>query len=131
MSLKFFYNGIKGADGKLQKASYSMSNWVTKPHDMIRIYGKHYQDFSQEVRQAFIVENGSDSQTDYFEDDHIDVYPQHPLYGEVKAALLKQEAHRHKKWIGYQKQNPNGPCFCGSAHGYGSCQTSKLTQEVA
>ena len=94
MSLKFFYNGIKASDGKLQKASYSTANWINKPAEMIRIYGKHYNNFSEEIRAAFKVEDGTDFQSDYFENEHIDVLPTHPLYAQVKAALEKQLAHR-------------------------------------
>lgn len=118
MSLKFFYNGIKGSDGKLQKASYSIANWINKSQTMIRIYGKHYKSFSEEVQQAFKVEDGSDMQSDYFEDEHIDVYESNPLYAEVKAALLKQQAHRSAKWA----KCGIVQCFCGKVHIYGSCQ---------
>lgn len=87
-NLKFFYNGIKAADGKLQKCYYSTANWINKPQDMIRIYGKNYKSFSAEVQAAFKVEDGSDMQSDYFENEHIDVLPTHPLYGEVLKALM-------------------------------------------
>jgi hypothetical protein len=123
--LKFFYNGIKGSDGKLQKASYSIGNWATKPASMIRIYGKNYENFSDEIHQAFKVEDGTDLMTDYFENQHIDVYETHPLYAEVKTALLKQEAHKNIRW---EKKGPI-QCFCGSIHIYGSCQ--RKLQEVA
>ena len=90
--LKFFWNGIKGTDGKLQKAFYATDNWITYPKDMIRIYGKNYANFSEEVQDAFEVKDGSDLMSDYFENQHIDVLPTHPLYGQVKEALEKYKA---------------------------------------
>lgn len=125
MGLKFFYNGIKGSDGKLQKASYSIGNWATRPQDMIRIYGKHYKSFSVEICEAFKVEDGTDFQSDYFENEHIDVLSTHPLYSQIREALLKQEAHKNAKWEKRGVVN----CFCGSVHVYGSCQ--RKLQEVA
>lgn len=86
--MKFMYNGIKGSDGKLQKCWYSTANWLNKPQEMIRIYGKGYKSFSAEVKAAFIVEDGTDVMSDYFETEHIDVLPTHPLYAEVFHALL-------------------------------------------
>ena len=93
--LKFFYNGIKDSDGKLQKAQYGLGPWTTLPSDTITIYAKRYRSFSKEVQQAFTVENNSDSRTDYFENDKIRVSSTHPLYAEVKAAALKAQARHH------------------------------------
>lgn len=93
MSLKFFYNGIKGSDGKLQGADYSLGGLWNSPTETITIYGKRYRDFSKEIHEAFVVINNSDCQSDYFEQDHIRVEPSHPLYQQVKAAYLKQKAH--------------------------------------
>lgn len=92
--LKFFWNGIKDSDGKLQRADYSGGPWLNLPSDCITIYGKRYRSFSAEVQAAFKVENGTDFQTDYFENDRIRVWSSHPLFAEVKAALAKQDAHR-------------------------------------
>jgi hypothetical protein len=91
-NLKFFYNGIKGSDGKLQKCSYHDGELYHHPVGTITIYARGYVHFSQEVAEAFAVENNSDSQTDYFEKDTIRVAPTHPLYVVVKAALDKREA---------------------------------------
>lgn len=96
MSLRFFWNGIKGSDGKLQRCSYSDGKLYHHPEGTITIYAKHYRDFSAEVRQQFQVENNSDMQTDYFENDSIRVTPDHPLYGQVKAALAARNAHYDK-----------------------------------
>ncbi len=85
--LKFFWNGIKGADGKLQRAFYSVGQLVNAPEGTITIYAKDGR-FNAEVRQHFEVLNDSDSMTDYFEDDRIRVSPDHPLYAQVGGGAL-------------------------------------------
>lgn len=105
-NLKFFWNGIKGLDGKLQKASYSDGQLLNHPSGTLTIYAGTRGNagcsrFKADVRQAFAVENDSDSMTDYFESDRIRVTPDHPLYAAVKAAMEARTAHyanRHKKW---------------------------------
>ena len=92
MTIKFFYNGLKGSDGKLQKCSYSDSELINSPAGTITIYGRSYVGFSAEVADAFAIENDSNIQTDYFEHDRIRVVPSHPLYAAVKAALDKRQA---------------------------------------
>ncbi len=99
--MKFFYNGIKGSDGKLQGCSYSYGPYVNLPENCITIYGKKYRDFSAEVREAFTIENNSDCQTDYFENDRIRVMPSHPLYEQVKEAMLKHKAHNDVRFQKY------------------------------
>ena len=94
--MKFFYNGIKGSDGKLQKCYYADGPYHNLPSDCITIHGKHYKGFSEEVRNTFKVENGTELQTDYFENDRIRVFSSHPLYAQVKAAYEKQELHSNQ-----------------------------------
>ena len=96
-NLRFFYNGIKTAEGRyagqLQKAWYSDAKLCNSPAGTITIYARDYEHFSAEIRAAFVVVNNSDSMTDYFENDRIRVEPSHPLYAEVSAALNKMKAH--------------------------------------
>ena len=92
MAIKFFYNGIKGSDGKLQKCSYSDTPLYHHPAGTITIYGRRYIHFSQEVADALAIENDSDIQTDYFENDRIRVVPTHPLYEAVKLASDRRKA---------------------------------------
>lgn len=92
MAIKFFYNGIKGSDGKLQKGSYSDGELYHHPAGTITIYANNYRRFSQEIAEAFTIENDTDYQTDYFDEDRIRVVPSHPLYAAVKAALDKRQA---------------------------------------
>ena len=96
--LRFFWNGIKGSDGKLQSCIYSDSPLLHSPAGTITIYARHYRPFSTEVREAFTVENDSDMMTDYFESDRIRVTPTHPLYFHVKAVLIAREAHYERRF---------------------------------
>jgi hypothetical protein len=97
-ALRFYWNGIKDAkDAKLQKAGYSAGSLRSSPEGTITIYARHYQRFSAAVRAQFFVENGTDTQSDYFENDRIRVTPDHPLYGQVVAAFEAQELHNAKR----------------------------------
>lgn len=95
--LKFYWNGIKEDGGELQRAFYSYGNLVNYPHDTITIYGRDYKSFSKGVYAAFTVQNDSDMQTDYFEQDRIRVVSGHPLYEQVLAAYEAFKAHADKR----------------------------------
>ena len=45
--LKFFYNGIKGSDGKLQKCWYSDGQLIGFPVGTLTIYAREYSHFSR------------------------------------------------------------------------------------
>jgi hypothetical protein len=95
----FYYNGIKEQKGaKLQKCHYSGGPYTTLPAGTITIYARNYARFSSMVADWFTVENGTDIQTDYFENDRIRVTPNHPLYPAVKAALDAQTARHEKRY---------------------------------
>jgi hypothetical protein len=95
--LKFFYNGIKADGGKLEKCHYSAGPYTPESKlsdDTISITAREYVRFTAAIQQAFVVTNGTDTMTDYFEKDRIRVAPAHPLYAQVKAAHDAQTAHR-------------------------------------
>lgn len=87
---KFMYNGIK-IDGVLHKGSYSGGSLRGYPEGTITIYAnRRFPKMAD-----FEIQNDTDTQTDYFDDDKIRVTPDHPAYAEVKAAYVKQnEKHR-------------------------------------
>jgi len=91
-ALRFYWNGIKAGDGKLQRCSYSSYQDGT-----ITVHAKDYRRFSQEVRQAFTVENGTDTMTDYFENDRFRVQSGHHFYDVISAAMKAGEAHRERQ----------------------------------
>ena len=89
-SIKFFYNGIK-VDGKLFKAYFSpatQNSVVTH----INVYAKEYIHFPKAVWDTFKVNNDSDSQSDYFETDSIQILPDHKFFKDaVKMCILIEE----------------------------------------
>jgi len=103
--LKFFYNGIKGGDGKLQRCFYSASALLHHPEGTITIYSREYSRFTKDIQETFDVENDSDCMTDYFEKDRIRVMPSHPMYAQVLAALRLMEAHNEKRHAKYLARN--------------------------
>jgi hypothetical protein len=92
--LRFFYNGIKADDGKLQRAWYSDAQLLHHPTGTITIYARG--SFTKEISEEFIVTNDSDLMTDYFEHDRMRVEPDDMLYAKVKEALGYQTARA--KW---------------------------------
>lgn len=92
-TLRFFYNGIKDAQGApLQKCHYSKGGMTAKwPKDTITIYARDCNRFSAAIREAFTVRNESDGREDYFECDTIYVTPDHPLYAKIHDAYIAQE----------------------------------------
>lgn len=95
--LRFLWNGVKHNGGQLFKASYSMGTLTNYPENTITVYAEDYHRFPVEVSRWFHVENHTDSQSDYFDDDKFRACPNHPLYGLIKAALDAQEAHHAKR----------------------------------
>ena len=92
--LRFFYNGIKASDGKLQRCWYSDAQLLHHPTGTITIYARG--SFTKEVSDEFVVTNDSDLMTDYFEHDRIRVEPDDMHYAKVKGALGYQAARA--KW---------------------------------
>jgi len=95
--LQFYWNGIKENGGQLQKAFYLDGKYVNHPDGTITIHARDYRRFSSGVRAEFVVENGTDIMTDYFEEDRIRVEPTHRLYADVRSALEKQKAHQKRR----------------------------------
>jgi hypothetical protein len=113
-TIKFFYNGIKINDGKLQSCLYSKGNFTESsgiPMESITIYKQSKKSdltsrFSKEIGEFFTIKNDTDLMIDYFDSDSILVCPDHPLYSEVLKALEDQKhknkikaEQRHKKYI--------------------------------
>ena len=63
----------------------------------ITVYAKDYRRFSQEVREAFTVENDTDTQTDYFANDRFRVQPGHRLYDAVRDAMKAFDARAERR----------------------------------
>lgn len=93
--IKFQTHGIKTIKG-LEPCSYSISSLING-QKCITIYGKNYRSFSAEIRAEFKVENNTEIMTDYFEDDAIRVFKDHPLFNDVARAARKQIEFRQKR----------------------------------
>lgn len=91
-AIKFYYNGLRCADGKLQRAHYTFTRAFVaggrQIPDHLTIYCRDYEGFSADVHAVFTVENHTDRQTDYFDKDTINVPPSHPLFAKVVEALV-------------------------------------------
>lgn len=90
-NLKFMYNGIK-LDGELKRAHYSKGSYFNFPEGTITIYAKGYSRLPK--IDGLDVENETDSQTDYFDDDKIRVVPGNKYYDLVHSAYKSQEAKK-------------------------------------
>jgi hypothetical protein len=104
--LKFFYNGIKDNGGKLQLTWYSEGPYTPESGlspDTITIAKRDLGSFSDGIAKVFVIQNHTDSQSDYFDKDRIRVAPHHPLYPMVKDAML---AARAKMAAREAKRNP-------------------------
>lgn len=97
--IKFYYNGIKlnGSD-ELIKCGYSLNG------ESVCIYADGYG--RQLPRDIFTVKNETDVYTDYFDEDHATVTPDHPLYKFVLYYAKKAEYLQDKRILKQQEKNP-------------------------
>ena len=97
-NIRFYHNGIKVNGGKLVKCLYSVDNNI----DHSPSISIHCKDcYSDLPRDVFDVENDSDLYTDYFDDDHTTLTPEHPLYPYARAAALKGEIRSIERYLPY------------------------------
>jgi hypothetical protein len=103
MTVKFFWNGIK-VDGVLHTCWYSAGPYAETsklPKGTITLYAKTYSDFPR--LDGVIIENDTDSVSDYYEKDTMRIFPDSPYYADAKAACEKAKARdkaRHEKKFG-------------------------------
>lgn len=79
-SIRIYWNGIKVNGGELVKCYYGYSG------DELTISARDYKDLP---REYFQVINESDGMSDYFEQDHTSITPDHPLFKFFHHAALK------------------------------------------
>ena len=94
--IKIFWNGIK-VNGKLQKFYFSMNG-----ENVSFIDNERYGRATMPKECGLVVINNSDSMTDYFEEDHGTITPEHPLHRFFKNAAQAYTLHRAKanvKWL--------------------------------
>lgn len=86
--VRIYWNGIKIDSGKLIRCGYSLNNNADNAPS-VSIYARDYEHLP---RDLFTVENDSDSYSDYFEEDHAHLTPEHPLYKYFRYAAEKAQA---------------------------------------
>lgn len=94
--IKIFWNGVK-LNGELQKFIFSMNG-----ENVSFIDNERYGRATMPKECGLVVINNSDSMTDYFEEDHGTITPEHPLYRYFKNAAQAYTLHRAKsnvKWL--------------------------------
>ena len=94
--IKIFWNGVK-LNGELQKFYFSMNG-----ENVSFIDNEKYGRATMPKECGLVVINNSDSMTDYFEEDHGTITPDHPLYSFFKNAAQANTLHRAKanvKWL--------------------------------
>lgn len=91
--IQFYFNGFKINGGKINRCFYCQGTYQNFPQGTITIHAKEYR-FEPAARHHLNIENNTDTQTDYFEDDRARITPTNPLYPDVLAALQAYEA-RH------------------------------------
>ena len=92
--VRIYWNGIKIDGGKLIRCCYSFNDSDDKaPH--VSIYAR---DYNRLPRDLFTVENASDSYSDYFEEDHAHLGPDHPLYKYFRYAAEKAQARMDRPY---------------------------------
>ena len=94
--IKIFWNGVK-LNGELQKFYFSMNG-----ENVSFIDNERYGRATMPKECGMVVINNSDSMTDYFEEDHGTITPEHPLYRFFKNAAQAYTLHRAKanvKWL--------------------------------
>ena len=94
--IKIFWNGVK-LNGELQKFYFSMNG-----ENVSFIDNEKYGRATMPKECGLVIVNNSDSMTDYFEEDHGTITPEHPLYRYFKNAAQAYTLHRAKanvKWL--------------------------------
>lgn len=94
--IKFLKDAIKfKRDGQIERVnvSYSDSDLTNFPKGTITIYGKHYKSLPKELNP----ENRSDTQTDYFENDTVRIFPNSKHYNKVLKAMMGKRQSYEKR----------------------------------
>lgn len=89
--MKLLKKGIRDDQGQYFPVFYCNGQIYVEGalKDCITIYSRTYKRFSDDIRQHFIVENDSDSMTDYFEKDRIRIFPDSPHFATLQNLIKK------------------------------------------
>jgi hypothetical protein len=87
-NLRFFYNGIKiPGESKMVKGWFAYGRWQKDNSPYVNFHADAYRT-PDAIHYAFVVENNTDSQTDYFEKDSMTIDPLHRYWKDALKAVL-------------------------------------------
>lgn len=94
-SIRIYWNGIKvNGEKKLIRCGYSLDNNADHAPS-VSIYARDYDNLP---RDLFDVKNETDLYTDYFDNDHARLTPEHPLYKYFRYAAEKAQARMDRPY---------------------------------
>lgn len=101
-SIRFYWNGIRiNGEKSLIKCSYSLDN--SRDHkECVTIYADGCSSLPSDL---FEVHNETDLYTDYFDNDHAVLTPEHPLYKYARYAAAKAQLRYLPKHIKYLEES--------------------------
>lgn len=125
--VKIYWNGIKIDGGKLIKCGYSMDNNADNAPS-VSIYARDYVSLP---RDLFEVKNDSDIYTDYFENDHAYLTPEHPLYKYFRYAAAKAKIRELKSYIAYHEKSLASPELFTGRHDFDRKEIEQSRERLA
>lgn len=123
--IKIYWNGIKIDGGKLIRCYYSINNDCTVNGDCVSIGTRDYDNLP---RDLLPVHNETDIYTDYFDNDHATLTPDHPLYKYFLFVAAKSKIRDMKSYIKDMEKDLNSPERWRGRHDFCK-QEIKRTQE--
>lgn len=94
MNIKFYKHFVKNLDTGAKARCFYSACTQTNGDEVVSIYAKQYTDNLGKVFPAEMVDNRSNSYTDYFEKDSVTIKKGDMLYEAALAAAIEQE----KRW---------------------------------
>ena len=98
--IKILQNGIKHDNG-YTPCFYSMGNNIKHSDKCITIYARDYEDLPAELGD---IQNDSDGQSDYFENDRCVLELGDKFYNEALAAYNKRRLADSKRWLKHDEK---------------------------
>lgn len=98
--IKIMQNGIK-FDGGYTRCFYGMGNTYHHSDKCITITARDYDHLPAELGK---VENDSDFQSDYFDEDRVYLEPGDKYYNEALAAYNKRKLADSKRWLKHDEK---------------------------
>lgn len=98
--IKILQNGIKH-DGGYTRCFYGMGNTYHHSEKCITITARNYDHLPVELGK---VENNSDYQSDYFDEDRVYLEPSDKYYNEALVAYNKRRLADSKRWLKHDEK---------------------------